>query len=65
MDNYWFSAAAFATLQKHLPNASFVDATGLINWQRAVMSRQELDYMRMAGKIVSAMHERMNVNAGG
>jgi ectoine hydrolase len=59
MDNYWFSAAAFATLQKHLPNASFVDATGLINWQRAVKSRQELDYMRIAGKIVSAMHERI------
>ena len=28
MDNYWFSAAAFASLQKHLPNARFVDATG-------------------------------------
>ncbi|RUY02904.1 aminopeptidase P family N-terminal domain-containing protein, partial [Mesorhizobium sp. M7A.F.Ca.CA.004.04.1.1] len=24
MDNYWFSAAAFASLQKHLPNARFV-----------------------------------------
>ena len=28
MDNYWFSAAAFATLQQHLPNARFIDATG-------------------------------------
>ena len=25
MDNYWFSAAAFASLQKHLPNARFSD----------------------------------------
>ncbi|MCB2137246.1 MAG: aminopeptidase P family N-terminal domain-containing protein, partial [Rhodobacteraceae bacterium] len=38
MDNYWFSAAAFASLQKHLPNASFTDTTALVNWQRAVKS---------------------------
>ncbi len=56
MDNYWFSAAAFATLEHDLPNARFVDATALTNWQRAVKSPQELDYMRIAGKIVSAMH---------
>ncbi|MEP0324597.1 ectoine hydrolase DoeA [Bauldia litoralis] len=59
MDNYWFSAAAFATLQTHLPNAKFADATGLVNWQRAVKSPQELDYMRIAGRIVSAMHKRI------
>ena len=29
MDNYYFSAAAFTSLLKHLPNASFDDATGL------------------------------------
>ncbi len=56
MDNYWFSAAAFATLQRELPNVRFADATALTNWQRAVKSPQELDYMRIAGKIVSAMH---------
>ncbi|MEZ5732113.1 MAG: ectoine hydrolase DoeA [Paracoccaceae bacterium] len=59
MDNYWFSAAAFASLQKHLPNASFTDTTALVNWQRAVKSEQELDYMRVAGKIVSKMHRRI------
>ncbi|HYC14524.1 MAG TPA: ectoine hydrolase DoeA [Stellaceae bacterium] len=59
MDNYWFSAAAYASLQKHLPNASFVDATGLVNWQRAVKSAQELDYMRRAARIVEAMHARI------
>ncbi|MEC5325237.1 MULTISPECIES: ectoine hydrolase DoeA [unclassified Aurantimonas] len=59
MDNYWFSAAAFASLQKHLPNARFVDATALVNWQRAVKSEQELDYMRIAGRIVGAMHRRI------
>ena len=38
MDNYWFSAAAFASLQKHLLNARFVDSTALVNLQLAVKS---------------------------
>ena len=59
MDNYYFSAAAFASLQKHLPNARFIDTTALVNWQRAVKSEQELDYMRVAGKIVGNMHRRI------
>ncbi|HEX4764751.1 MAG TPA: ectoine hydrolase DoeA [Lichenihabitans sp.] len=59
MDNYYFSAAAFASLQKHLPNARFKDATALVNWQRAAKSPAELDYMRIAGRIVSAMHKRI------
>lgn len=59
MDNYWFSAAAHASLQKHLPNARFKDATALVNWQRAVKSRQELTYMRRAARIVEKMHERI------
>ncbi len=56
MDNYYFTAAAFASLQKHLPNAKFVDATALVNWQRAVKSPTEIEYMRRAGQIVSNMH---------
>jgi len=59
MDNYWFSAAAFASLQTHMPNATLVDATALVNWQRAVKSEQELGYMRTAGKIVEKMHQRI------
>lgn len=59
MDNYWFSAAAFASLQKHLPNAKFSDATALVNWQRAVKSPTEIDYMRKAARIVEAMHKRI------
>ena len=54
MDNYWFSAAAFASLQKHLPNARFSDATGLVNWQRAIKSETEIAYMRNAARIVEA-----------
>lgn len=57
MDNYWFSAAAFASLKKHLPNARFSDVTALVNWQRAVKSGQELDYMRKAARLVERMHQ--------
>jgi ectoine hydrolase len=59
MDNYWFSAAAFASLQRHLPNARFSDATGLVNWQRAVKSKEELAFMRRAARIVERMHQRI------
>ncbi|MGY5776083.1 ectoine hydrolase DoeA [Rhizobium sp. LEGMi135b] len=59
MDNYWFTAAAYASLVRHLPNARFKDAQGLVNWQRAVKSPTELDHMRKAGRIVEAMHKRI------
>ncbi len=59
MDNYYFSAAAYASLVRHLPNAAFHDATALVNWCRAVKSEQELIYMRRAGAIVGKMHERI------
>ena len=57
MDNYYFSASAYAALVKGLPDAEFVDSTGLVNWQRAVKSEQEITYMRRAAKIVERMHE--------
>jgi ectoine hydrolase len=56
MDNYYFSAACHESLKAHLPNARFVDATGLVNWQRAVKSPREIEYMRRAARIVEAMH---------
>ena len=59
MDNYWFSAAAYASLVAHLPNARFKDTTALVNWQRAVKSPRELDYMRTAARIVERMHQRV------
>ena len=58
-DNYWFSAAAFAALYKHLPAAQFFDATGLVNWQRAVKSADEIVFIRRAARIVYAMHARI------
>ena len=59
MDNYYFTAAAFAALVKHLPNAKFSDCVSLVNWQRAVKSPQEITYMRRAARIVEAMHQRI------
>ncbi len=59
MDNYWFTAAAFASLTRHLPDARFSDCTALVNWQRAVKSETELGYMRKAARIVEGMHARI------
>ncbi|MFD1882993.1 ectoine hydrolase DoeA [Paracoccus pacificus] len=59
MDNYWYSARAHERLQAGLPDAAFRDATALVNWQRAVKSAQELDYMRKAARIVERMHQRI------
>jgi len=58
-DSYYFSAKAFLTLQHELPDARLIDATGLVNWQRAVKSSQEIEYMRRAARIVEAVHARV------
>ena len=57
MDNYYYSAAAHASLTQHLPDSKFVDATGLVNWQRAIKSAAEIDCMRRAASIVEHMHQ--------
>lgn len=59
MENYYFSAAAFEALKRNLPNAGFKDATALVNWQRAVKSPREIDFMRRAARIVEGMHARV------
>ncbi len=59
MDNYYISARAYASLTQHLPHAKFVDATALVNWQRAVKSAREIEYMRMAARILEKMHARI------
>ncbi|QKV19347.1 ectoine hydrolase DoeA [Oricola thermophila] len=56
LDNYYYSAAAHKALTGNLPAASFADATGLVNWQRAVKSPTEIEYMRRAARIVEQMH---------
>lgn len=63
LDNYYFSAKAFLTLQSNLPNANFVDATALVNWQRLIKSEEEIVYMRKAAmisnKIIDGVVERI------
>jgi ectoine hydrolase len=59
MDNYYFSAKCLEVLRAELPDAKIVDATALVNWQRAVKSPRELDYMRQAARIVESIHARI------
>lgn len=58
-DNYYFTHAAFEALSSVLPNAAFKDTTRLLKWQRIVKSAREIEYMQTAGRIVTAMHQRV------
>ncbi|BBO69426.1 ectoine hydrolase DoeA [Desulfosarcina alkanivorans] len=53
MDAYYFSARAYAELQKHLPNARFANADLLVNWVRLIKSDAEIVIMRQAGQIAN------------
>ena len=44
LENYYYSARAHFVLDAELPNAALVDATGLVNWQRAVKSDEEMEF---------------------
>jgi ectoine hydrolase len=63
MDNYYFSAKAFSVLLQALPNVGFADATGIVNWQRAIKSEPEIAFMRKAAliseKVVDGLIERV------
>jgi ectoine hydrolase len=50
MDNYYYSAKAHAVLDASVDGA-LIDATGLVNWQRAVKSDAEIAFMRKAAAI--------------
>lgn len=56
MDSYYFTAAAYLALVQALPDARWVNANVLVNWQRTVKSATEITYMRRAAKIVETMH---------
>lgn len=58
-DNYYFSAKSMEVLQTCLPNTAFLDATALVNWQRAVKSSQEIKYMKRAGIIIEKVYQRI------
>jgi len=51
MDAYYFSARAYAELQKTLPEAKFANADLLVNWIRLTKSDAEITFMKEAGKI--------------
>ncbi|SDW67070.1 ectoine hydrolase [Ruegeria halocynthiae] len=55
MDNYYYSAASHRILERAF--GVLTDATGLVNWQRAVKSNAEVDMMRKAGRLTAHMHE--------
>ncbi len=60
MDNYYFSAKAYEVLKTSLPQAHWIDATALVNWQRGVKSDTEITYMRRAAAISEAiMHKAL------
>ncbi len=52
MDNTYFTAACFASLQRNLPDARLEDATSLVNWVRTVKSAAEIELMQQAARIV-------------
>ena len=56
MDNYYCSARSHEILETAFGRDAFADATGLVNWQRAVKSEQELQLMQAAGKLSAHMH---------
>ena len=51
MENYYYSAKAHAVLTTELPDATFIDATALVNWQRGVKSAEEITFIRKAARI--------------
>ncbi|WP_460275354.1 M24 family metallopeptidase [Celeribacter sp. ULVN23_4] len=51
METYYFTARAYAVMEKELPNATLVDATTLVNWNRLIKSNEELAFMRRAARI--------------
>lgn len=64
-DAYYFTAHWYKKLEESLPDATFIDATALVNWVRGQKSARELEYMQIAARIVEkAMYnaiERINV----
>ena len=55
MENYYYSAKAHAVLNQELSNATFFDATALVNWQRLVKSDEEIEFVRSAARISEAI----------
>jgi ectoine hydrolase len=63
MENYYFSARAYVTMLEELPEADILDATGLVNWQRAVKSDEEIAFMRKAARIAEKIVDGIYLRA--
>lgn len=66
MDTHYLSPLALEKLRIALPYGVFINADGLINWQRCIKSPQELAYMQQAAQLTdSAMRAGINmINTG-
>ncbi|WP_380058588.1 M24 family metallopeptidase [Falsihalocynthiibacter sp. SS001] len=58
METYYFTARAFSVLAHGLPEANFIDASTLVNWNRLIKSDLELNFMRRAARISELVIER-------
>lgn len=62
-DAYFFSPRAQRRLEAALPNATFIDCDLLVNWERAVKSKNEVAYIRHGARIAEramrATYERI------
>ena len=63
---YYYTHYQHVCLEKALPDATFIDASKLVNWTRGPKSQKELDYMHIAARITErAMHNALDtVNDG-
>jgi Xaa-Pro dipeptidase len=52
MDSYYFTGQCLESLVGSLPGAGIHNANLLVNWVRLVKSDREIEYMRMASRIV-------------
>lgn len=55
MENDYYSAKARAALGESQTEATLIDATALVNWQRGVKSQAEIASMRKAARIAEAV----------
>jgi len=51
MSSFYFSALAYNKLTKNMPNAQFLDASLLVNYERIIKSEKEITYIKRAAEI--------------
>ncbi len=66
MDGYWTNPKMYLTLLKELSGITIVDAMNLVGWVKTIKVKEEIDYIKEAGKItVNAMNTAIeNIKEG-